>query len=80
MDAKSIIEESLVEKLQILPIDTQTYLSAIRRVSNMGMTSGIIYDALHLQSAESCGCKELLTYNLKDFRRLEPQNILIVSP
>jgi len=80
MNAKSIIEESLVKNLQILPIDTQTYLSAIRRVSNKGMTSGIIYDALHLETAESCGCTELLTYNLKDFRRLEPQNILIVSP
>jgi predicted nucleic acid-binding protein len=80
MDAKSLIEESLVKNLEILPIVTQTYLSSIRRVSNMGMTSGIIYDALHLEMAESSGCTELLTYNLKDFRRLDPQNICIVSP
>jgi predicted nucleic acid-binding protein len=80
MDARSIIEESLVKKLQILQIDTQTYLSAIRRVSNKGMTSGIIYDALHLETAESSGCTELLTYNLKDFRRLDPRSILVVSP
>ena len=80
MDAKSLIEESLVKNLEILPIVTQTYLSSIRRVSNMGMTSGIIYDALHLEMAESSGCTELLTYNLKDFRRLDPQNIRIVSP
>ena len=80
MDAKSLIEESLVKNLEILPIDTQTYLSSIRRVSNMGMTSGIIYDALHLEMAESSGCTELLTYNLKDFRRLDPQNIRIISP
>ena len=80
MDAKSLIEESLVKNLEIHPIVTQTYLSSIRRVSNMGMTSGIIYDALHLEMAESSGCTELLTYNLKDFRRLDPQNIRIVSP
>jgi len=80
MDAKSLIEESLVKNLEILPIDTQTYLSSIRRVSNLGMTSGIIYDALHLEMAESSGCTELLTYNLKDFRRLDPQNIRIISP
>ena len=80
MDAKSLIEESLVKNLEILPIATQTYLSSIRRVSNMGMTSGIIYDALHLEMAESSGCTELLTYNLKDFRRLDPQKIRIVSP
>ena len=80
MDAKSLIEESLVKNLEILPIVTQTYLSSIRRVSNMGMTSGIIYDALHLEMAESSGCTELLTYNLKDFRRLVPQKIRIVSP
>jgi predicted nucleic acid-binding protein len=80
MDAKSLIEESLVKNLEILPIVTQTYLSSIRRVSNMGMTSGIIYDALHLEMAESSGCTELLTYNLKDFRRLDPQNIRIISP
>jgi predicted nucleic acid-binding protein len=80
MDAKSLIEESLVKNLEILPIASQTYLSSIRRVSNMGMTSGIIYDALHLEMAESYGCTELLTYNLKDFRRLDPQNIRIVSP
>jgi predicted nucleic acid-binding protein len=80
MDAKSLIEESLVKNLEILPIVTQTYLSSIRRVSNMGMTSGIIYDALHLEMAESSGCTELLTYNLRDFRRLDPQNIRIISP
>ena len=80
MDAKSLIEESLVKNLEILPIVTQTYLSSIRRVSNKGMTSGIIYDALHLEMAESSGCTELLTYNLKDFRRLDPQKIRIVSP
>ena len=80
MDAKSLIEESLVKNLEILPIVTQTYLSSIRRVSNKGMTSGIIYDALHLEMAESSGCTELLTYNLKDFRRLDPQNIRIISP
>ena len=80
MDAKSLIEESLVKNLEILPIVTQTYLSSIRRVSNMGMTSGIIYDALHIEMAESSGCTELLTYNLKDFRRLDPQNIRIISP
>jgi predicted nucleic acid-binding protein len=80
MDAKSIIEESFVNKLQVVPLSTEVYLSAIRKVSNQGLGSGIIYDALHLEIAESMGCTELITYNLQDFKRLEPQNIRVLSP
>lgn len=80
MDAKSIIEESFVNKLQVVPLSTEVYLSAIRKVSHQGLGSGIIYDALHLEIAESMGCTELITYNLKDFKRLEPQNIRVLSP
>ena len=80
MDAKSIIEESFVNKLQVVPLSTEVYLSAIRKVSNQGLGSGIIYDALHIEIAESMGCTELITYNFKDFKRLEPQNIRVLSP
>jgi len=53
---------------------------SLRRVGSLGLRSGVIYDALHLASAEAAGCDSLYTFNLKDFRRLEPRDVEVVSP
>ena len=79
-EARLIVTESMQKKLNILPLAARVYERAMARVADRGLTSGVIYDALHLQCAEAAGCRRLHTYNLRDFQRLDPQNIALLAP
>jgi predicted nucleic acid-binding protein len=46
------------------------YLLAIRGVSDLGLTSGTVYDALIAQCAIQCEATVIYTWNVKHFRRL----------
>ena len=80
IDARVMIFEGLENKLSILPLSHGSYKLAISRVSSRGLASGVVYDALHLQCAESAGCTHLYTFNLTHFLRLDPQGVRILSP
>jgi predicted nucleic acid-binding protein len=79
-EARLIVTESVQKKLTILPLAARLYERALARVADRGLASGVIYDALHLQCAEGAGCRRLHTYNLRDFQRLDPQNIALLAP
>jgi predicted nucleic acid-binding protein len=80
LEAAQIIEVSLMTKFTILEISQGTYHKAIRNVADLGFRSGMIYDALHLACAEAEGCERIDTFNLKNFQRLEPKGIVVLSP
>ena len=79
-EARAMIADGLQKKLRILHLSVRLYDRAIARVAGRGMSSGVIYDALHLEGAEVAGCRRLNTYNLGDFQRLEPQGLDLVAP
>lgn len=78
-EARTLIE-GLQQKLAILALSARLYDCAIARVAAQGISSGVIYDALHLGVAENAGCRRLHTYNLGDFQRLGPQSLTILAP
>jgi len=78
--ALRLIEANFSTRLTILALDASDYTHALRRVSTLGLASGIIYDALHLRAAENSGCERLYTYNLAHFNRLKAPGILVESP
>lgn len=80
MEAKQLIEENFVNRLTVLDLPSSAYLDVLSRVSDLGLRSGVVYDALHLICAENAACKQLYTFNLRDFSRLSPQKIKILSP
>lgn len=80
LEARLMIEENLVGRLEILEADRGSYLEAIHRTGELGGTSGMVYDAIHLVVAEGAGCQRLLTYNLRHFRRLGPRGIEVAIP
>lgn len=65
---------------QIVLLSQEDYTSTIQRASQMGLSGGVIYDALIARAAEKAGAEHLLTFNLADFRRVWPegQSILVV--
>lgn len=78
--ALRLIEANFVSRLTILPLSPADYTHALQHVARLGLTSGIIYDALHLRAAETSGCERLYTYNTAHFNRLQPQGLLITQP
>ena len=79
-DARKLIEANFLSRLEIVEVLREGYEEAIRRTADLGMSSGIIYDALHLAGAKRSGCQRLYTYNLAHFNKLNPLGITITSP
>jgi len=67
-------------RLEVIELDTADYRAALAKVVEGGLTSGIIYDALHARVAEQAGCQRIYTYNLHHFRPLCPANVLVSAP
>jgi predicted nucleic acid-binding protein len=66
---------------QLHPIEPPVYDEALQRCTDRGFVSGVVFDALHLVSAERVGAEALLTFNGADFLRLAgPNSPRIVIP
>ena len=79
-EAFALIERSVMGRLEIIELDKADYRAAVAKVVECGLTSGIIYDALHARAAEKAGCQRIYTYNLHHFRSLCPSNVLVSAP
>lgn len=49
------------------------YATALDRMVEHDLSSGAIYDALHVVASEKTEAKELVTFNGSDFRRMPPR-------
>jgi predicted nucleic acid-binding protein len=56
------------------PGDYKTVLSAAAKA---GLIGGVVYDALHLHSAQKSGCERIYTFNGRDFSALAPAGLRI---
>ena len=79
-EALALIEKSLLGRLEIIELDAADYQAALTTVVTGGLTSGIIYDALHARAATKAGCQRIYTYNLSHFRPVCPAQILVSAP
>ena len=80
VEASQLIQENFVNRLTVIEISRKRYLTSMERVSKLGLASGIIYDALHLECAEKTNCSRLYTYNLREFHKLQPEKVSITAP
>lgn len=78
--AQQLIEVNFASKLEVVDLTLDDYRQAIGMVARLGLQSGIIYDALHLQAAEKSGCQKLCTFNLKHFLRFASISVEIYAP
>lgn len=69
-EALSFIQ-ALCDFLAVVPCDGSVYEAAIERCAKRNLRSGLVFDALHLVTAESIRADVLLTFNGRDFERLQ---------
>lgn len=80
VEARIIIEESILSRIEVVSLDQPEYVEAINKVANQGLTSGVVYDALHVMAAEKAGCERIYTYNPDHFRPVCPVGIQVTAP
>jgi predicted nucleic acid-binding protein len=68
--AQKLIRSNVTSRMEVVTLDADDYQAAILRLTELGFTGGVVYDALHLQAAEKAGAKTLVTFNRRDFDRL----------
>ena len=80
LEARMLIEESIFKRVEVVELDRKRYRNAIELVAIKGLTSGIIYDALHVEAAKKASCSRIYTYNIDHFEALAPETIAVSSP
>jgi predicted nucleic acid-binding protein len=71
-EAKTLVD-GVADLLTVTDLRYEDYDSALDRTVEQGLSSGAIYDALHVVAAEKTDAKELVTFNGSDFRRMPPK-------
>ena len=79
-EARRLIEDTVIGRLTVVSLDFADYRAVLRQVADRGLSSGAIYDALHIHCARRERVDRILTYNLADFERFDLDGILVASP
>ena len=79
-DANRIIQHSIIPLFTLLPLTNAHYLHSLQLTVESNLPSGAIYDALHFVAARLSNCDALLTFNLRHFQTLAPNDPMITQP
>ncbi|MBI4309756.1 MAG: PIN domain-containing protein [Candidatus Omnitrophica bacterium] len=71
--AWKLIHENVEEGVQIVPLSAGDYLAVLRRMNELHLTGGAVYDALIARVAEKAAVQHLVTFNPDDFKRVWPE-------
>jgi predicted nucleic acid-binding protein len=76
-----LVQENVESSATLVPLTVSDYSMTLRRISALGLSGGIVYDALIARAAEVSGAERLLTLNTADFRRAWPEGeSILLSP
>ena len=71
--ARRLIEENVTQRAnEVLALAGTDYTEALQRMADRGLTSGAVYDMLHVICDEKAEADELRTFNGQDVRRMPP--------
>jgi len=79
--AHYLIKENIEKLGDIIVLSVSDYKKILLELTELGLSGGIIYDAILLKSAKKAKAHKILTFNARDFERLIPQDTtFILSP
>lgn len=74
-----LIREDVITAAKVTSISPSDYRATLRRVADLGLSGGIIYDAIITKSAQKAQVDLILTLNLEDFTRVWPEGASLIS-
>ena len=79
--AHELIVRNVLQNFEVITLGPSDYLTVIESLSSLGIVGGATYDALIMHAAISVKMDRIVTFNLRDFRRISPGLAdIIVSP
>ncbi len=70
--AWQIIEHNILSLAEIVALSGDEYIELLRQLSQNGITGGAVYDAIIARAADKAQVDGIVTFNVKDFRRVYP--------
>ena len=75
-DAARMVAD-LARNLTVHALTAPDYQRLIAQGPDRGIRGGIIYDALHAETARQCGCTQVHTLNVTHFRHVAPDLAIV---
>ena len=66
------IEEEVLNNFEVISLNKEEYLSIIKHLAQIGLTGGIVYDAVIVFAGIKANVDHILSFNAKHFRRVYP--------
>ncbi|MBM4350638.1 MAG: type II toxin-antitoxin system VapC family toxin [Deltaproteobacteria bacterium] len=73
--ARQLIHNNIETISKIVPLSSSDYFSVIQQMADLGLSGGVIYDALIAKVAQKSKVEHLLTFNIEDFKRIWPEGV-----
>lgn len=67
--AGQLVRRNVSSRMAVITLDESDYEAVLERATALGLSGGVVYDALHLRTAEKAGADRLVTFNRRDFER-----------
>ncbi len=80
LEIKKIIEENIYPYFKMITVSEKEYKEVILHISNLGLSGGIVYDLFHYITARKAMASTIITYNEKDFQKINIDRIPVVLP
>lgn len=75
VEAGRFLDDNILPYFELAALSADDYKAVLRSCANAGRIGGMVFDALHLHSAQKAGCDRVYTFNVKDFRALAPSDL-----
>jgi len=70
--ALRLVREGLLARFEVAEADRRDYERVLEAAADREVRGGAVYDALHAAMARKARAEEILTLDLRDFRRVAP--------
>ena len=74
-----LMQENVEPTATVIALSAADYRMTIRRLAELGLPGGVVYDALIAQAAQKARVGRLLTLNPEDFKRVWPEGEAILT-
>jgi predicted nucleic acid-binding protein len=79
--AQYLLRENIEDIAEIVALSSLDYRAVLKQMIELGLSGGIIYDAITVKAAQKAKVDKILTFNTRDFIRLLPKaSDFVVSP
>jgi predicted nucleic acid-binding protein len=78
-EASDVIERSVMPWCSVRTLNGRRQFACIRAASRRGVAGGAVYDALIAEVERAARVEAIITFNLRDFRRVAP-DLTVTEP